>query len=177
MLGRGRFALLNTGGFHRQRHSFSQSVRQGGILGLPSDRETVGPCPRCCGAVTESKKGFFCENRECRFVLWKDSKFFSAKKKSLTKSTAASLLKNGRVRLKGCWSEKTGKTYDATVVLEDDGERSFSRMISAHSSRSAGRTAARKYLQISTWVMSWGQGQESPPGRDKDLPPEGKNGL
>ena len=96
---------------------------------FPSDREAVGPCPRCCGAVTESKKGFFCENRECRFVLWKDSKFFSAKKKSLTKSTAASLLKNGRVRLKGCWSEKTGKTYDATVVLEDDGERTNYKLV------------------------------------------------
>ena len=96
---------------------------------FPSDREAVGPSPRCCGAVTESKKGFFCENRECRFVLWKDSKFFSAKKKSLTKSTAASLLKNGRVRLKGCWSEKTGKTYDATVVLEDDGERTNYKLV------------------------------------------------
>ena len=30
------------------------------------------------------------------------------------------LLKDGRARLTGCYSEKTGKTYDATVVLEDD---------------------------------------------------------
>jgi len=89
---------------------------------FPSDKERVGICPRCGGAVTESKKGFFCENPNCRFALWKDSKFFSAKKKTLTKSVAAALLKDGRVRLKGCWSEKTGKTYDATVVLEDDGE-------------------------------------------------------
>ena len=79
---------------------------------FPSDRETVGPCPRCGGAVTESKKGFFCENRECRFVLWKENKFFSAKKKSLTKSTAAALLKNGQVQLKGCWSEKTGNRWN-----------------------------------------------------------------
>ena len=80
---------------------------------FPPDRETVGPCPRCGGAVTESKKGFFCENRDCRFVLWKDSKFFSAKKKQLTKSAAASLLKEGRVKLTGCWSEKTGKGLKA----------------------------------------------------------------
>ena len=44
---------------------------------FPSDRETVGHCPRYGGAVTESRKGFFCENRNCRFVLWKDRKFFS----------------------------------------------------------------------------------------------------
>nr|WP_304684912.1 DNA topoisomerase III [uncultured Oscillibacter sp.] len=99
---------------------------------FPPDRETVGPCPRCGGAVTESKKGFFCENRECRFVLWKDSKFFSAKKKQLTKSAAASLLKAGRVKLTGCWSEKTGKTYDATVILEDDGERTNYKLVFGH---------------------------------------------
>ncbi len=99
---------------------------------FPSDRETVGPCPRCGGAVTESKKGFFCEDRECRFVLWKDSKFFSAKKKQLTKSVAASLLKTGRVKLTGCWSEKTGKTYDATVILEDDGERTNYKLVFGH---------------------------------------------
>ena len=99
---------------------------------FPSDRETVGPCPRCGGVVTENRKGFFCENRECRFVLWKDSKFFSAKKKQLTKSVAASLLKAGRVKLTGCWSEKTGKTYDATVILEDDGERTNYKLVFGH---------------------------------------------
>ena len=101
----------------------------GAAVLFPSDKETIGPCPRCGGAVTESKKGFFCESPNCRFVLWKDSKFFSAKKKTLTKSVAASLLKDGKVRLKGCWSEKTGKTYEATVVLEDNGERANYKLV------------------------------------------------
>lgn len=96
---------------------------------FPSNKEHIGICPRCGGAVTESKKGFFCESPSCRFVLWKDSKFFSAKKKSLTKSVAAALLKDGQVKLKGCWSEKTGKTYDATVILEDDGERANYKLV------------------------------------------------
>nr|WP_300805110.1 DNA topoisomerase [uncultured Acetatifactor sp.] len=95
---------------------------------FPSDRECVGPCPRCGCAVTENKKGFFCDNRNCRFVLWKDSKFFSAKKKQLTKSVAAALLKEGRVKLTGCRSEKTGKSYDATVILEDDGTKTNYRL-------------------------------------------------
>ena len=99
---------------------------------FPSDRETVGPCPRCGGAVTESKKGFFCENRDCRFALWKDSRFFSAKKKQLTKSAAASLLKDGRARLTGCCSERTGKTYDAVAVLVDDGEKAQYRLEFGH---------------------------------------------
>lgn len=89
---------------------------------FPSGREAVGKCPRCGGSVTESQKGFFCENDSCRFGLWKDNRFFAAKKKALTKAVAAALLKDGRVRLTGCYSEKTGKTYDATVILEDTGE-------------------------------------------------------
>ena len=77
----------------------------------------------------ESPKGFFCENRACSFVLWKNSRFFTAKKKVLTKSLAAALLKNGRAPLKGCYSEKTGKTYDASVLLEDDGQRTGYKMV------------------------------------------------
>ena len=90
---------------------------------FPSGREVVGRCPRCKANVTETPKGFFCENRACSFALWKNSKFFSAKKKNLTKSVAAALLKDGRASLKSCYSEKTGKTYDAIVLLEDDGQR------------------------------------------------------
>lgn len=90
---------------------------------FPTGRDAVGKCPRCGADVSETPKGFFCENRSCTFALWKNSKFFSAKKKALTKSLAAELLKSGRAPLKGCWSEKTGKTYDAVVVLEDDGQR------------------------------------------------------
>ena len=90
---------------------------------FPTGRDAVGKCPRCGADVSETPKGFFCENRSCTFSLWKNSKFFSAKKKALTKSLAAELLKSGRAPLKGCWSEKTGKTYDAVVVLEDDGQR------------------------------------------------------
>ena len=96
---------------------------------FPSGREVVGKCPRCGAEVTESQKGFFCENRSCAFVLWKNSRFFAAKKKALTKSLAAALLKNGRAPLKGCYSEKTGKTYDAVVLLEDDGQRTGYKLV------------------------------------------------
>ena len=83
--------------------------------------EAVGTCPRCGGTVYEGKKGFFCDNRDCSFVLWKDNKFFSSKKKTITKSVAAALLKEGRVSISGLYSEKTGKTYDAVVILDDTG--------------------------------------------------------
>ena len=92
---------------------------------FPSSRETaheaVGVCPRCGAPVYEGKKGFFCDNRECSFALWKDNRFFSSKKKSITKSVAAALLKEGRISMSGLYSEKTGKTYDAKVILDDTG--------------------------------------------------------
>ena len=84
-------------------------------------REAVGTCPRCGGTVYEGKKGFFCDNQDCAFALWKDNKFFSGKKKSITKSVAAALLKEGRVSMSGLYSEKTGKTYDAVMLLDDTG--------------------------------------------------------
>lgn len=44
-----------------------------------------------------------------------------AKKKTATKAIVAELLKSGKVSLAGCYSEKTGKTYDCVVVLDDTG--------------------------------------------------------
>lgn len=95
---------------------------------FPPDREIIGRCPRCGETVTERKQGFFCDNQDCKFVLWKGSKFFSAKKKQLTKELASELLRNGHARLTGCYSEKTGKTYNAVVILEDDGQKSNYRL-------------------------------------------------
>ena len=85
-------------------------------------REVVGRCPRCGGEVAEMQKGFFCQDETCRFAIWKNNKWWAAKKKQPTKAVVAARLKDGRARLTGCYSEKTGKTYDATVVLEDDGQ-------------------------------------------------------
>ena len=38
------------------------------------------------------------------------------------KDIVAALLQDGRARVTGLHSEKSGKTYDATVVLEDTGQ-------------------------------------------------------
>lgn len=93
------------------------------ILFFPPSRkgESIGKCPRCGSEVIENKKGFCCENRACHFALWKENKFFTIKKKTLTKSIAIDLLEKGKVSLTGCYSEKAGKTYDAIVILDDKG--------------------------------------------------------
>ena len=87
----------------------------------------IGVCPNCGKHVVEREKGWFCENRECRFVLWKDNAFFKRLSKRLDSHVADKLLRDGRVRLKDCKSAK-GKTYNATVLLscESDGRSKFS---------------------------------------------------
>ena len=85
---------------------------------FPSNRPVVGTCPRCGREVTESPKGFFCENPRCRFALWRDNRFFTNKQFSLTKEKAQALLKQGEVFAEHLYSEKTGSYYDATIVLD-----------------------------------------------------------
>ena len=92
---------------------------------FPSNRssgEVIGKCPRCGGSIAEATKGFFCENKACKFSFFKDSKFFAMKKKTLTKDIAKALLTEGRIFMSGLMSEKTGKPYSATIILEDKGE-------------------------------------------------------
>ena len=87
----------------------------------------VGICPNCGANVIEREKGWFCDNKPCRFVLWKDNAFFKRLGKRLDSHVADKLLRDGRVRLKDCRSAK-GKTYNATVLLstEADGRSKFS---------------------------------------------------
>ena len=85
---------------------------------FPSNRPVVGICPRCGREVTESPKGFFCENPRCRFALWRDNRFFTNKQFALTKEKAQALLQHGEVFAEHLYSEKTGSYYDATIVLD-----------------------------------------------------------
>lgn len=101
------------------------SVIKGTEVLFPSGRDVIGKCPRCGGDVTESKKGFFCERGDCRFGLWRDNKFLTGKKITLSKNMVGALLKNGRIPVKGIFSEKTGKSYDATLVMTDDGAKTL----------------------------------------------------
>ena len=86
-----------------------------------AERVPIGTCPRCGDSVYEGKKNYYCGNRACQFVMWKNDRFFEERKKAFTPKIAAALLKNGKVKVKGLYSAKTGKTYDGTVLLADTG--------------------------------------------------------
>ena len=86
-----------------------------------TERAAIGTCPRCGETVYEGKKNYYCGNRACQFVMWKNDRFFEERKKAFTPKIAAALLKHGKVKIKGLFSPKTGKTYDGTVLLADTG--------------------------------------------------------
>lgn len=98
--------------------TYSHISEEGQKLFAP-DKEVIGNCPRCGKPVYEGKSNFACSDRSCSFVLWKNDRFWTSRKKELTKKMAVDLLKKGRTAVKGMWSEKKGDTYDATVILED----------------------------------------------------------
>ena len=85
------------------------------------EREALGSCPRCGSPVYEGKKNYYCSNKECAFVMWKNDRFFEERKTAFSAKIAAALLKSGKVNVKKLYSPKTGKTYDGTIVLADTG--------------------------------------------------------
>ena len=86
-----------------------------------AERVVIGECPRCGESVYEGKKNYYCGNRSCQFVMWKNDRFFEERGKAFTPKIAAALLKDGKAKVKGLRSLKTGKTYDGTVLLADTG--------------------------------------------------------
>lgn len=102
--------------------SYSHISEDGQKLFAP-DKEVIGKCPRCGNPVYEGKKNFACSDRACAFVLWKNDRFWITRRKELTKKMASDLLETGKTHVKGMWSEKKGSTYDATVILDDTGNK------------------------------------------------------
>lgn len=85
------------------------------------ERKTIGKCPRCGADVCEGKKNYYCTNKDCGFVMWKNDRFFQDRKVTFSAKIAADILKSGRAKVKKLYSPKTGKTYDGTVLLADTG--------------------------------------------------------
>jgi len=81
--------------------------------------EVIGKCPRCGGEVCENPKSYACK---CGFIIWKNNKFFISSRIEFTKGFAKTLLKNGRIEVKGLYSPKKNKVYNAFICLEDTGK-------------------------------------------------------
>lgn len=85
-------------------------------------KESLGSCPRCGRPVYEGQKNFYCSDRKCQFALWKNDRFFESQGKKMDAGTVKRLLAKGKIHYKDLRSQKTGRTYEATVVMADSGE-------------------------------------------------------
>ncbi|MBO6241977.1 MAG: hypothetical protein J6O61_14325 [Butyrivibrio sp.] len=98
------------------------SFDDGEKIEAPITDDVVGVCP-CCGTnVVERDKAYFCDNMDCNFAIWKDNRFFQAIGREMTREIAEELLNCGTVKLMGCKSRKTGKTFNCYVDITYDDE-------------------------------------------------------
>ena len=95
-----------------------------------SGKQSIGACTWCGAPVYEGKANWYCSDPACKFRLWKNSRFLDALKKPMTKAMAAEFLKSGRVHAKGLYSSRTGKTFDADIVLDTKTDPNRGQMIS-----------------------------------------------
>ena len=90
-------------------------------------KEELGKCPVCGSAVLEGNKKYYCTNRDCSFTLWKETRFLSSMKKTISKKMAVDMLAKGKTHVKDFFSAKTGNTFEADLLINvDDGKVSFS---------------------------------------------------
>jgi len=87
-----------------------------------NSKKTIGTCPVCGKEVIEKAKGYGCSGYKegCKFVIWKQ---IAGKK--ITLKQAQDLLQNARTGpIKG-FKAKSGKKFDAALVLGQDGKVNF----------------------------------------------------
>ena len=111
--------------FHRVASIQYPKIQLSNLAGA-AGRKSIGTCPRCGKPIVEGKKGYGCSGyREgCTFTIWKEGqhgvyKVLAASKKKLTEAMEKKLLSEGKVLVRGLMSERTGKTYDAYITMEN----------------------------------------------------------
>ena len=103
-----------------------EAVKGADVLMQP-ERKVIGSCPACGSDVCETAKGWFCRDKNCKFALWKENRFFQTLGKQMTEELAKQLVNQGKARLTHCYSKKSNRYYDTTVHVEtgEDGAAAF----------------------------------------------------
>lgn len=52
-------------------------IRDSEVL-MAKEKNPIGTCPLCGSAVEDKAKAFFCSNRNCKFALWKNNRYFES---------------------------------------------------------------------------------------------------
>ena len=96
-------------------------------FGTHKMRETIGTCPVCGSPVYEGKQNYYCSNRECQFVLWKENRYLERMQKKVEPWMAKDLLTKGRTRVKDLYSAKKNMYFTADLLMVwNNGRAEFS---------------------------------------------------
>ena len=81
------------------------------------ERESLGVCPRCGQAVVEYPKSYSCNSGKdgCGFAIWK-----TIAGKAISKKQAEKLISKGRSDLIKGFTSKSGKSFEAYLILRQD---------------------------------------------------------
>lgn len=90
--------------------------------GFAKIKEVLGKkilkCPRCGQEIRLMEKSAWCP--ACKYTIWRD-----IAGKTLNDESMKALLTKGETRLLSGFKSKSGKTFDAYVVVNENGEKSF----------------------------------------------------
>lgn len=92
-----------------------------------SELEKLGRCMECKkGEIYEQEKGFFCNNSDCNFTLWKTNieRFFKYFKKHIPihdyKEVIRVILMNKKCNIDGLYNSKKELSFNADITLSKD---------------------------------------------------------
>ena len=94
-----------------------EAVKGADVLMQP-ERKVIGSCPTCGSNVCETTKGWFCRDKNCKFALWKENRFFQTLGKQMTEELAKQLVNQGKARLIHCYSRKSNRYYDTNIGVQ-----------------------------------------------------------
>lgn len=86
--------------------------------------ECLGHCPICSKNVYEREKVFCCEDKNCKFVIFKNSKFFTKNKAKIKKKNVIEILEKGKTKME-FYSETKGRYYEVNIVPEYKEENKY----------------------------------------------------
>ena len=79
------------------------------------EQAVVAVCPICKKNMYESNKNYYCEDKECGFVIWKQ---ICGKK--LTKGIIKELIDNGKTKVIKGFKSKSGKSFSASLIIKNN---------------------------------------------------------
>ena len=78
------------------------------------EHAVVAVCPICKKNMYEGNKNYYCEGKECGFIIWKQ---ICGKK--LTKGMIKELIDNGKTKIIKGFKSKSGKNFSASLIIKD----------------------------------------------------------